>query len=359
MGSMKNWLAIATCLAVVGCQTAPTAPPVVVAAPLLFTAEAGLADSQRLSKAIALLSQGSAGQARAELEAYLSKRPNSKIANSLLTQINTPINEYFPAEFVAITLTNGESLSTIAKQYLGNALQFYALAQYNNIKNPGKTGIGQVVHVPLTNKAKAFIDFKINKGMDTSSTEQDHQAGSEFQDLSNEDVPSDDTEIVTLVGIEQMRLLLTQKQYQDAIEVYEHLSPSHTISDKDMRSLIAAYRTSAIDVTDSNPVLASSYYQQTGDLIANSGDSLLAMEMYNLSMQLNSDNTVSEQSYNSLKSELTNTYHRDASLAYRRQELEKAIDLWQKLLTIDPEHVHAINYLIQAQRLQDKLQRLE
>jgi len=360
MGSMKSWLAIATCLALVGCQTAPPSAPLVVSPePVLFTPEIGLADSQRLSKAIALLSEGSTGQAKAELQAYLEKMPNSKVANNLLTQINTPISEYFPSEFVAITLTNGESLSTIAKQYLGDALQFYALAQYNNIENPGKTTIGQVVHVPLTNKARAFIDFKINKGMDTSSTEQDHQADSEFQDQSGEEVASDNAEIVTLVGIEQMRLLLTQKQYQDAIEVYEQLGPNRTINEKDMRALIAAYRTSAIATADSNPALASSYYQQTGNLVADAGDSLLALEMFNLSMQLNSDNALSEQNYNSLKSELTDAYHRDASLAYRRQELEKAIDLWQKLLTIDPEHVHAINYLIQAQRLKDKLQRLE
>ena len=81
--------------------------------------------------------------------------------------------------------------------------------------------------------------------------------------------------------------------------------------------------------------------------------------MFNISMQLDSGNKTSAQRYTKLKSELTDTYHRDASLAYRRQELEKAIELWQKLLTIDPDHVHAINYLVQAQRLKDKLQRLE
>lgn len=359
MGLMKNWLAITTCLVLVGCQTAPPPPPVVVPEPVLFTPEAGLTDSQRLSKGIAQLSKGNSGQAKVELEAYLSKVPYSRVASSLLTQINTPTSTYFPTEFVAITLTNGESLSTIAKQYLGDALQFYALAQYNNIENPGKTTIGQVVHVPLTNKAKAFIDFKINKGMDTSSTEQDHQADSEFQELSPKEEPSDDVETVILISLEQMRFLLTQKQYQEAIKVYEQLDPSHTINDNDMRALIAAYRTSAIATTDSNPVLASIYYQQTGNLVANTGDSFLALEMFNLSMLLDSNNTASKQRYTKLKSELTDTYHRDASLAYRRQELEKAIDLWQKLLTIDPDHVHAINYLIQAQRLKDKLQRLE
>ncbi len=360
MGSMKNWLAIATCLVLVGCQTAPTAPPPDVAQESpLFTPEAGLTDAQRLSKAIALLSKGNAGQAKAELKAYLSKVPSSRMANSLLTQINTSVSDYFPTEFVAITLTNGESLSTIAKQYLGDALQFYALAQYNNIENPGKTTIGQVVHVPLTKKAKAFIDFKIDKGMDTSSTEQDHQAESEFQD-QNDDVETDEkVEPVTITGIELMRLLLTQKQYQDAIQVHEQLDSGHKLGDNDKQALIAAYRTRAIDTTDSNPVLASTYYQQAGNLVDSTGNSLSALEMFKLSMHLNSDNQISESRYTSLKSKITNAYHRDASLAYRRQELEKAIELWQKLLTVDPDHVHAINNLIQAQRLKDNLQRLE
>ena len=360
MGLMKNWLAITACLVLVGCQTSPsTSPAALEPGPVLFTPQAGLTNSQRLSKAIAQLSKGNAGQAKVELEAYLSQAPHSKVANNLLTQIITPTSQYFPSEFVAISLANGESLSTIAKQYLGDALQFYALAQYNNIENPGKTTIGQIVHVPLTTKAKAFVDFKINKGMDTSSTEQDHQADSEFQDLGAKEEPSENVETVMLIGLEQMRLLLTQKQYQEAIEVYEQLDSSHTTNDNDMRALIAAYRSSAIATTDSNPVLASTYYQQTGNLAANTGDRLLALEMFNISMQLDSGNKTSAQRYTKLKSELTDTYHRDASLAYRRQELEKAIELWQKLLTIDPDHVHAINYLVQAQRLKDKLQRLE
>ncbi len=355
MRSLKNWLALATFLALVGCASSPSVAPPPAASPesALFTPETGLTNPQRLSKAIALLSSGdNTGQAKVELQAYLDLVPNSKIANSLLAQINTPIGDYFPAEFVAITLSNGESLSTIAKQYLGDTLQFYALAQYNNIANPGKTTIGQVIHVPLTSKAKAFIDFKIGKGMDTSSTKQDHQAGSEFQGQSG-------GELGAATGIEQMRLLLTEKHYWGAIQAYEQLDPANKLNDSDTRALIAAYRKSAIDSAASNPLLASTYYQQTGNLIANSGDNLLALEMFDLSLQLNSKNEISERLYAGLKSQLTDTYHRDASLAFRRQELEKAIELWQKLLLIDPEHVHAINYLSQAQRLKNKLQRLE
>ena len=327
----------------------------VVAAPL-FIPEPGLTVQQRLSKAIALLSEGNAGQAEAELRAYLGHKHRSKVARTLLKQISTPVAEYYPSDFVAITLSNGESLSTIAKQYLGDALQFYALAQYNNIANPGKTTIGQVIHVPLTEEAQAFIDFKLDKGMDTSSTEQDHQAGSEFQQQVEKD---QSPEVPTFTDIEQLRLLLGEGQHQQAVLAYEQTGPSFQLNGGDMQALIAAYSQSAADTSDSNPVLASSYYQRTGNLIASTGDNLLALEMFNRSMQLDSANEASKRRYSSLKLELTDAYHRDASLAFRRQELEKAIALWQQLLTIDPDHIHATNYLIQAQSLKDKLQRLE
>ncbi len=357
MGSIKSSLAIAALLLLVGCQTAPqVAPPPAVAAAPLFTPEPGLSDQQRLSKAIALLSEGSAGQAEAELQAYLRHKHNSKVAKTLLKQINTPVGEYYPSDFVAITLSNGESLSTIAKQYLGDALQFYALAQYNNIANPGRTTIGQVIHVPLTDKAQAFIAFKLDKGMDTSSTEQDHQAGSEFQEQVEEVEISEES---SLTDIETLRLLLGEGQYQQAIAAYEQTSPTFQLNGGDIQDLITAYSQSAADSSDNNPELASSYYQRTGNLIASTGDNLRALEMFNRSLQLDSDNEASKRRYSSLKLELTDAYHRDASLAFRRQELEKAIALWQQLLTIDPDHIHATNYLIQAQRLQDKLQRLE
>ena len=192
--------------------------------------------------------------------------------------------------------------------------------------------------------------------MDTSSTEQDHQAGSEFQEQVEEVEISEES---SLTDIETLRLLLGEGQYQQAIAAYEQTSPTFQLNGGDIQDLITAYSQSAADSSDNNPELASSYYQRTGNLIASTGDNLRALEMFNRSLQLDSDNEASKRRYSSLKLELTDAYHRDASLAFRRQELEKAIALWQQLLTIDPDHIHATNYLIQAQRLQDKLQRLE
>jgi len=362
MELMKYWLALTIPLVLAGCQNAPTPPlrPIeVIPDPIIFSPELGLSSKQRLSKAIKLLSKGHAGQAEVELYAYLSQVNKSKIANNLIAQIRTPVNEYFPAEFAVISLSNGESLSTIAKQYLGDVLQFYALAQYNNIKNPGKTTIGQIIHVPLTDKARAFINFKIDKGMDTSSTEHDTQARSEFQNQTDMEETFSIADQNALTEIEQVGLLLSENQNANVIQAYEQRDTRRKLNGSELQAIITAYQTRASELTDSDPKQASAYYLQSGNLIASTGDRLTALKMFNLSMQLNSSSETSIRRYTSLKSDLTNAYHRDASLAFRRQQLDKAIELWEILLSIDPGHVHATNNLLQAQKLKEKLQRLE
>nr|WP_232059370.1 LysM domain-containing protein [Kineobactrum salinum] len=50
--------------------------------------------------------------------------------------------------------------------------------------------------------------------------------------------------------------------------------------------------------------------------------------------------------------------HRRALNAYRAQDLDKAIDLWNRVLVLDPEHENARLYRAQALELQSKLRRL-
>ncbi|MBQ0780909.1 MAG: LysM peptidoglycan-binding domain-containing protein [Thalassolituus oleivorans] len=48
-------------------------------------------------------------------------------------------------------------------------------------------------------------------------------------------------------------------------------------------------------------------------------------------------------------------YHKQASMAFRRQELDQAIALWDKVLEIDPSHQHAMSGRLQAMELRKKL----
>jgi hypothetical protein len=52
------------------------------------------------------------------------------------------------------------------------------------------------------------------------------------------------------------------------------------------------------------------------------------------------------------------TLHREALDAYRAQDLNRAIELWDQVLIIDPDHENARLYRAQAVELQVKLRSL-
>lgn len=105
--------------------------------------------------ALDLLQNGQPQQAEVELRASLKESPDNRAARSLMSQIETPLNKLFPAENFSIELSKDESLSSLAKLYLGDPLQFYALARYNGIPVPAKVNTGQIIKIPRTATAIA------------------------------------------------------------------------------------------------------------------------------------------------------------------------------------------------------------
>jgi len=116
-----------------------------VAAPMDAAARAAL-----LQHALDLLQNGDAKEADVVLHAYLRDVPDSKAAAYLIAQIEKPLSDLFPAESFAIKLSRNDSLSTLAKTYLGDSLAFYGLARYNEIPVPGKISEGQTIRIPRT-----------------------------------------------------------------------------------------------------------------------------------------------------------------------------------------------------------------
>jgi len=109
----------------------------------------------RFGRAMALLEQGKADEADAELRTYLNAVPKSKSAQFLIEQIETPIEKLFPKRSFRLKLAKHANLSSIAKTYLGNCLAFYGLARYNRIAVPAEVHEGQTIRIPSTSFALA------------------------------------------------------------------------------------------------------------------------------------------------------------------------------------------------------------
>lgn len=124
---------------------APVSPPV----PTGPVTPAAAEQARKTALAAAeLLEAGNEDQAKAELQRALTIDPNNKLAQSLLKQISADPVATLGRESFAYTVRPSDTLSKIAQRFLGDVYLFYILARYNDIKVPKQVSGGQVLRIP-------------------------------------------------------------------------------------------------------------------------------------------------------------------------------------------------------------------
>lgn len=94
------------------------------------------------------LQAGEPEKARPYLERVIALDPEHAGAKNLLQQIDADPVQTLGKESFAYKVQTGESLSIIAKRYLGDAYKFYILAKYNGISVPNRVEAGQSIKIP-------------------------------------------------------------------------------------------------------------------------------------------------------------------------------------------------------------------
>lgn len=308
-----------------GCvETPPTEPeaqaPVVVALP-------GLSPSERLRRGLEMLEDGDEATARAELVAYVRASNNSRTGRSLLRQIDMSPQEYFPTEFREVILRKDQSLSNIAKTYLGSALQFHALAKYNGIKQPKRMFPGQIVKVPLTEAATNAFN-ELEDALDEPSLDSQplvESLNSEAQELldaddlqsAEESIPEDQV-VDTLSEVASQADTPTNAAQAD--------------SEAGMPSQSADLPVAIITEIEEEPVSAPEEAHTAAEAMppqAETSEPAVSVDVDGL--------------------------HRQAINAYRAQDLDTAISIWNQVLQVDPSYEGARLYRSQALVLRKRL----
>lgn len=329
--------------------------------------EPNLTPRQRIKKAINQLEQGNEQVAEVELTEYLISVPSSKLAQDFLKQIRTPSEAYFPTEFFTVDLKFGQSISTLAKQYLGSAWQFYALAKYNNIDNPSRIITGSEIKIPLTDYAKLARE----KALLAQSAETPSEAAEEkvaeqpVEELTGELVLNDDESFV-VAEIEEATdtpETLTTKiiesndtgDFEQSLSLLEILKTFGELDAKTQPLMLEAMLGKAHGIKETDAIASSELFSQVAQLKAEEGEQLEAFEFYKLAYATDSANTGAKQSMDKLQQQIVEQYHREASIAFRQQKLEEAIAKWDLVLQVDPQHANASAYRTQAIELQQRL----
>ena len=288
-----------------------------------YESDPNLSLPERFRLFLTLLDTGDPVGARVELLAYLEQRPESEVANNLLMQLEMASGEYFPSDYFEVTLKSGETLSTLAMDYLGDVYQYYALAKYNHIARPNSISLGDVIRIPLTDNAKkvrAGVPIEVRTGELMTEA----PAAGSVSDFSE---PAFDDPVVT--------------------DTADDLMPEQDIS-ADAQPLEVAM----IEPEETEPA-GLSVPQQIEQLLEE-GDLEAATVLLEEGIG-DDDSEVVE----ALKTRLADAYHFRAAIAYRGQELDKAINLWDMALAIDPEHKNANIFRAQAIELRDRLSTLQ
>ncbi len=124
-------------------------PPAPVPAQPELTPALAKQQAQKLAlEAVDQLQTGDEASATQTLERALALDPGNELARKMREQVRADPQKELGAVFFRYTVQRDDTLAKLAQQYLGDRFRFYILAKYNNITNPGRLGVGEVIKIP-------------------------------------------------------------------------------------------------------------------------------------------------------------------------------------------------------------------
>ncbi|MEJ2620330.1 MAG: tetratricopeptide repeat protein [Candidatus Thiodiazotropha sp.] len=123
-----------------------------------------------------------------------------------------------------------------------------------------------------------------------------------------------------------------------------------------------------LDASDNNAINQLIYVEdkiearkllQKGQNEEREGEHQAAYRTYGQVLTYDPDNLTAKTSQVRVRNLITDSYHRQAMQLFRRQELDKAIEFWNKILELDPNHTLAPGYKARALEMKQQLQRID
>ncbi|CAM5268990.1 LysM peptidoglycan-binding domain-containing protein [Rhodanobacter lindaniclasticus] len=160
----RCWLSAAWVAAVLaaggvaGCGPYSSVVVTPVAAPAPVVPSVPVASSSSPSLAAIIdrqLQPGHYAEGERALRQYLQQHPGDRAAQGMLRQLTADPEQWLGGRSRAHVVQPGESWSTLADRYLGDANLFLILARYNHSTNPSLLRAGQTLRIPLSARGAA------------------------------------------------------------------------------------------------------------------------------------------------------------------------------------------------------------
>ncbi|MEO8810411.1 MAG: LysM domain-containing protein [Rhodanobacter sp.] len=258
----------------------------------------GAADSSLATIVNDQLQHGNYAEGETALRRYLVDHPGDRSAKAILRQLTDDPKQRLGRASRDYVVRPGDSYSTLATRYLGNASLFIILARYNGSTNPSLLQVGETVHLPLS--AGDVSTSSIDTIPDAGGSERPAATGpvDAAPTISQDVAPTESSEATAKRLQKESVMLLRQGHKKQALT---RLDQALTI----------------------RPQLQSSGPEAT-----------------------------------SLRKDLITAFHQRAIVMYRDQHLDQAIALWDRVLIIDPNYEPAAIYRARALELKRRLKQL-
>lgn len=245
------------------------------------------------------LQHGDYAEGETALRRYLVQHPGDRPAQAILRQLTADPKQRLGRRSRAYVVRPGDSYSTLAARYLGDASLFLILARYNDSTNPSLLRVGQTVRLPLS-----------------------------AADVST---PSTAT------------------------------SPDEDGSDRRAATATSGDATPTIlqDTTPAEaPEAAATRLQKESVVLLEQGNKKQALARLDQALLIRPQLKPSGPKAISLRKDLVAAFHQRAIVLYRDQHLDQAIALWNRVLIIDPNYEPALIYRARALELKRRLKQL-
>jgi tetratricopeptide (TPR) repeat protein len=329
-----------------------------------------------VQRAIGLLQDGREAQAERLLETLMAEEGGDPTARLLLAQIRQPPEELLGDSFERLTVQPGDSLSQIAGRTMNNELLFYALARLNGIEVPRLLQAGQELRVPRIEMPESTMpardsepqaDRRDSSGASSEAPPADN--GAELVETARrliEDgrnsqayalllsaaragkIDPPESALLARVAIDLAAESCASDQTDRALEVLNQALPWVSESEaygeflQERRHLEARLR-----LDDAESALRRGNEEQAFDDL---------VEASELSADLGQRHAMRVER---LTEALSMHFHDGALSAWRDQQVEDAIRLWEKVVRIAPEFVPAQRYLERARQARRELRSLD
>lgn len=351
------------CLSLAGCKSWSLSRPSDETSP---DVTAGELDAGSLSTAIGLLQDGEEGRAERLLERIVEERSDDVTARLLLAQIRQPPEELLGREFEEVEVRAGESLSVIAERRIGNGLLFYSLAKLNNVEVPRMLDRGQRIKVPkitgsdlaASAEEPADEDESARKDSDTDPNQAAEglvERGEHARAYSlllttarGGDLNDSGRTALARAAVALAREACREDDFESAGKYLRQASPwLGDLPDQGDFARQRAHVEARVKLGEAERYLAR-------------GDEAAAFQALMAVREQPVDLTRSHGSkLTRLESALAEYYHDRALSAWRDQQVGRSVELWSRVVDIDPDFEPAIRYLDRARRAQRKLESLE